>query len=434
MNRVLAGLFFLFGACLPFFTVGPQIANGLWLSPSIFIGLLIAIISIITRGATTRLMLLVAMVMVFALTSMGRHSPGTYVFSLIMLFSVMAPMCLARVGSAHQLALQKGFILGLCATILLVWVEIITQIAGLRALYEGVANLFRSVEGRAGVHNFFVLYQRPQAAFLEPAHLAIYLTISLIVLDIIATPLGKRLHAVTILTILLVGSVVGYVLLVGYFGTRALGLLRHLSFRVRRRRLQSIAVSAGVVALGVMAFVVFQYEAAAGMFDHVVVRFIRTFAAVQAGALTGSEGSRANMLRILFDYWQIEGLSGFLYGTGYGNVSDWLIANYAHLGRFATVARGQLDSIIVGIFVATGILGGVAYLLFAATCLKRVGRDRFLPLFLFFLLLNFANGFLIAYPMWHLFAVIVFLSSGKGGAAEHRMRTPYVQLREAKDW
>ena len=58
-------LFFLFGACLPFFVVGPEIAQGLWTSPSIFIGIIIAALSILKRGMTFRLLLLFSLIPAF---------------------------------------------------------------------------------------------------------------------------------------------------------------------------------------------------------------------------------------------------------------------------------------------------------------------------------------------------------------------------------
>lgn len=434
MTSITRRLFFVFGLCLPFFAVGPQIARGLYASPSILIGLLIVGIAVLARGLTLRFLLLGGMLVLFALTSLGRHSPGTYVFSLIMLLAVMAPMCLARITHRQKQALQKGFILGLCATIVLVWIEIAAQIAGFRALYETVGNVFRPVRDRAGGHNFFFLYQRPYAAFLEPAHLSIYLSLSLLVLDTIRTRMAERLRAFTILTILFVGSVVGYVLLLGYLGTKLVGPLKRFTLHVRRRTMQGIMLSAGLVALGIMALVIFQSEAAAGMFDRVFGRFIRTFGAVQSGTLTGSEGSRANMFRVLLDYWHIEGARGLLFGTGYGNSSEWLIANYGHLDRWATVARGQLDSILVAIFLSTGIFGGFFYLYFTATCLKRVGRERFPAVFFMFLLLNFASGFLIAYPIWHLLATVIFLSPRQEAPFHSAGMVLSPNMREGAKW
>lgn len=404
-------LFFSFGLCLPFYVSGPQIANGLWASPSIFIGIFISAASVLTRGATVRLLLLCSMILVFALTSIARHPPSSYAVSLAMLFSVMAPMCLQRICPAQQYSLQRGFMLGLFATLVIVWAEILTQISGQTMLYRSLGDIFRPVEVRMGAHNFFFLYQRPYAAFLEPAHLAIYLTTSLLVLDFVDTRLSRKLRIATILTILLTGSVVGYVLLLGYLSVKIYGPLRRMSDKISRRKLGATLIATAVIGMGVTVFFVFQPDAAFPMLGRIISRFTRTYAAVQAGTMTGSEGSRANMFRVIFDYWQIEGLSGMLFGTGYGNTSAWLIANYGHFEGSSTVARGQLDSIIVGIFLATGIVGATLYLTFCAVCLKRVGKIFFWPIFLMFLLLNFANGFLIAYPMWHLLAVIILLST-----------------------
>ena len=422
MNALFGQLFFLFGACLPFVVVGPQIANNLYASPSIFIGALIVAVSVLNRGATWRLLLLVTMILVFVLTSLGRHSLSTYALSAVMLLTVMAPMCLAHISASQQAALTKGFILGLCATLVLVWFEIVTQILGLGAIHGGVANIFRPIEQRGGVSNFFVLYQRPYAAFSEPAHLAIHLVMSLLILDVIGTRLADRLRALSILSILFVGSVVGYVLLLGYLGANLVGSSMRYALRVRRRTLRRIALSTGILAMGVVAFAIFQGEAAAAMVDRIAGRFIRTFEVVQEGRLTGSEGSRANTFRILFDYWEAEGLSGFFFGTGYGNISRWLIENYGHLDRSADAAHGRINSIIVANLIATGFFGIVIYFVFILACLKRVGRNRFFPLFFMFLLANFSTGTLIVYSLWHILAIIILLTPPQAVSANQGNR------------
>ena len=402
-------LFFLFGACLPLFVVGPELSEGLWASPSIFVGMAIVTHSIFSGKVTLRLLLLALMIVVFALTSMGRHSPETYIPSLLMLFSVASPICLSRIGREQQKALGIGFIWGLYATLLLVWVQITTQVTGQQALYETVVNLFRPLEFMAKDHNFFMFYFRPSGAFMEPAHLAIYLVMALFVLDLIGNRKSERLRFLTVLTLFFVGSIVGYVLFIGYLAIRYVPSLRRGFKRLDKKVFEKKAVTAtfAVILFVLPAIALFDGSTA---LDHLVERLLRTVEAVQLGNLSGSEGSRANTIRVLFDYWKLEGLYGFMFGTGYGNSSDWLIQNFRNLDSWATVSRGSVDSIIVAILISTGFFGGVFYLFFAALCLSRVGRDSFLRFFMFFLLLNMATGFLIAYPIWHLFAVILLLS------------------------
>lgn len=405
----MSGLFFLFGACLPFFVVGQELAPGLWTSPSIFIGIVIAALSIITRGINSRFLVLIFLILAFALTSIGRHSTGTYVPSLLILFSVLVPLCLPSVGSSGRKALSRGFMWGLSATILIVWIEIATQIAGQQSIYIVVADFFVPLEARMIDHNFFVAYFRPNAAFLEPAHLAIYLVMALFVMDLIGSQFSIRLGGTTIVTLLFVGSLVGYVLLAGYLTARFLPMLH--SFPVQFKKSNFKKRSIYVIFLFILSvFLIYFYFNGVAELNVIVGRVLLVLDALQMGTLSGSEGSRVNTLQILFDYWRIEGLPGFLFGTGYGNASDWLAFNYRQLDVWATVARGSVDSIIVGIFISTGAFGGVLYLIFATVCLVRVGRDRFLGVFLFFLIINFATGFLIAYTIWHLFSVILLLS------------------------
>ena len=408
MRKLISYLVFLFGVCIPFFVVGPRISNGLWLSPSILIGVLLVATSVLVQGLTIRIVFLSIMLFVFALTSAGRHAPDTYLFSLLMLFAVMAPMCVRSISGEQAKWLKVGFICGLLITLVLVWIEILSQVFAQDYIYRFVGNLFAGLEPRMNPHNHFVLYQRPQVAFSEPAHLAIYLSASLLILDLIGSRLTGFLRLATCLTIIAVGSMVGYVLLMAYVLLKLYNACYSSGLKINVIQISSIAFV--LFGFGLLSMVLLKSTVFMEVIDKIFGRIMKTLDVLRSGDLVGSEASRVNVLPVLMDYWRIEGFPGVFFGTGYGNASDWLITNYGHLGGQATVGRGHFDNILVGISLTTGIFGLVFYMLFTVLCISRVGKENFFLIFIIFILLNFSTGFLIAYPIWHLMAIILLIA------------------------
>jgi heme/copper-type cytochrome/quinol oxidase subunit 2 len=388
--------------------VGPEVTQGIWLSPSIFIGIIVFSINLIYKGPTKRLFILIYMIVIFALTSFLRHPLSTYIPSLLMLFSVMAPMCISRISNASKIAIQKGFLGGLCLTILIVWLEVGAQTAGQRGLYEIIANFFRPIEVRIRPHNYFIFYYRPYASFMEPAHLAIYLVMALFMLDSMRIRFLRELRLLNIATIIITGSFVGYFLLIIYVALKFYYNMRFMQKSIKNKIYKRLTIF--TILMIVIVIVSLNVTYMNSIVNILFIRIEKVMTAIRTGSLVGSEASRVNAIIVLFEYWKMEGISGILFGTGYGNISEWLIRNYGHLETWATVSRGSVDNVFVAILIMTGFFGGAIYIYFVYSCFKVLDKRNTYILLFIFIAVNFATGFLISYLVWHLFSVIISTS------------------------
>jgi hypothetical protein len=139
--------------------------------------------------------------------------------------------------------------------------------------------------------------------------------------------------------------------------------------------------------------------------DDYVARLVKTQEDIETLSLVGSEGSRANAVLALPEYWESAGMPGFLFGTGYANYEEWLLSVYGDL-QFSSFAQGAIDSILVAVVLSTGLLGVIAYLAFLANAFGLRVIKLELPLVIFILVVNFAYGQLISGMYWNLLFVL----------------------------
>ena len=391
------GLLYLIGMTLPFPQVGVPLNESFTFSITALVGLLFAFRRIGRDGLTAAHKAGLLMLGVFAATAIARHPVASFALSLGALACAILPFASARLNAGELVALVKGVLVGLCLTLALMSLSIVTQALGATAILGPLAAWLIG-DDQTGM---FLGYIRPHAGFSEPSHLAIYLGVVYVVMDLQIRG-GRRLliwRSVAALAVVFTGSVSGLILLLSYVLARWAGALRELLVRrgsmkaVWRGVMATVAVGLLIVALG---------PDPADLVEEYGWRFVKTLDDIESGNIVGSEGSRVNAVLALPDYWDFAGLPGFWLGTGYANHQAWLIDTYGHLSESATFARGSVDSLLIAVFLATGFVGFVAYTVFLAIAFgTRVLAAQFSVL-VFVLLLNFSYGYLIAGLYWHL--------------------------------
>lgn len=394
-------LLYLTGLTLPFPEVGIPLNEVFTLSFTTLAALAFSIQYLAWRGLTTEHRAAVLMLMVFAATAVTRHAFASYVLSLGALSLGLLVFASSRLSTAQLVNLVRGLIGGLVITLVLMALTIFPQVIGVPGLL-GPARAWLIGTEQTGT---FLGYIRPFAGFSEPSHLAIYLSAVYVVLDLLVRA-GRQLmvlRAVTALAVVLSGSVSGLVLLFSYVVFRWLGAIRRLvSGRISGRFLIRSALASVVVLVLFLALGPDPGELA----TEYSLRLLKTIDDVQTGNLVGSEGSRVNAILALPDYWESAGLPGFLAGTGYANHQGWLIDTYGHLNESATFSRGAIDSVLIAVFLATGIFGFLAYLRVLWVGFGGRVLRLHIALIVFVLVLNFSYGYLIAGLYWQLLFVM----------------------------
>ena len=402
-------LYLLLGITIPFATLGPALPGMIWIAPGLLIGAAILAVSTLLHGINYRMLVGVAMLLVLTATSLARHAPSTYALSLIAFAVSMAPLFITRVSDDSHEKLITGFIIGYLITLFLIFFWIVTQLVNMRDLYESLSP-FRRV--RLNNHNYFVAYYRPQAGFAEPAHLAYYLAFSYAVFDHLKVKWANFLKLSCAIAIFAIGSLVGIVLFATYF---LLKTITHLpKFRLSKRVLTRSILGAGA-SVAVLVTVV-PTSFLMSMYEVVTSRFSKAFDAAQSGRMSGSEGSRVNTLRALFDYWGDQGYAGMLYGEGYGNISAWLSEFYAGI-RWSTMAAGGVDSKFVALAISSGLVGIIFYVSLFFIIFRHFGGSRNLAIIALFIVANLASGGLLVYWKWHLLFVLLLVAQRNHASA-----------------
>lgn len=395
------GVLYLIGLTLPFPEVGLPLNEVFTLSITSLLGLIFAARRLGRHGVLAEHRAASLMLIVFASTAVMRHPFSSYALSLGALTLALLPFATSRLQLREMLSLVKGLLMGLWLTLVLMAMSILPQVVGAPGLLGPLAPILIGTE-QMGV---FLGYVRPFAGFSEPSYLAIYLAVVFIVMDLLVRA-GRSYgfaRVVVAAAVLLTGSVSGLLLLSSYVVARCVGTLG----RLLAGRISVKLVARGVAVTVVLAatFLALGPDPAE-LFEEYALRVVKTLDDVETGNLVGSEGSRVNAVLALPEYWEATGLPGFLIGTGYANHQGWLIGAYGHLNESATFSRGAVDSILIAVFLATGIFGVVTYLWFLACGFGFRVLATHASIAVFVLVLNFSYGYLIAGLYWQLLFVL----------------------------
>lgn len=421
-----AGLLFMLGATLAFPQLGVPLNEFFVLSLTSVLGLVFAVRRWRRLGWQPLHQAAAVMLLVFAATAATRFPVSSYALSIGALGFAVLPLLTPATSDGEVRALVRGLMVGLWLTLALALTTILIQISGLVPLLGPVASLLVGAE-QTGL---FLGYIRPTAGFTEPSHLAIYLATVYVALDLLARAglSPGRSRPFVALGVVFTGSVSGLVLFVAYLAAGWLGGLRRALFG----RLSGAGLVRAAAVIGGLLLIAAYLLSTGPESDEYALRLIRALDDFQTGNLVGSEGSRVNAILALPAYWASAGLPGVLVGTGYANYGDWLIDTFGLLNVSATFSRGEVDSILVVVFLSTGLVGFTAYLVFLYRAFGHRVAMANLPVLVFVLTMNFSYGYLIAGLYWQLLFVLASTARCTTGRSRRPAATrPRVAQRRA---
>lgn len=392
-------LLYMMAFFIPFASLGPTI-SGFVISPSFLFGLLFGCLVFKFRSVSSIQVALALLFIGFSLTAVGRHNPESYIPSLLALAASIFPISRPLDGLSHYRAFSRGFKLGLVFTLAFVALEIASQLAGLSSVYNSMTGIVRDSETIVRQHNFFIAYYRPYGLMSEPAHLALYLVSAFVFLHISGS--SALLQGLTLLGVILTGSVSGILLLVIYFAA----CMFHLtSLRNAFNYRQILRVS--IVALVFTVFLISFWSTISDTFTYLLDRVSVAFRAIQTGELVGSEESRANAFIALPKYWDQKGILGILFGTGYSNYAEWASTNFGSLGLWSALARGDVNNMLVAVMLSTGLLGTLLFFNLLRAIIQSNDVRILSSIGLFALSFQFFYGAMVSYFYWYvLFAIV----------------------------
>lgn len=414
-------LFYMIGWTLPFPVIGIPINVAYTLSLTSLLGIVLASRRLLRDGWQPLHRAALLMLLVFTGTAAWRFPVTSFALSLSALAFALSPLTNLEVHWRELRALIRGLLGGFWMTVGLILLTILSQLIGLERSLGPISTLLVGDEqtGR------FLGYIRPYAGFSEPSHLAIYLVGVFVCVDILSRAgwrMGSRKIVVAFAT-LLTGSVSGLLMLALYLLGRLFGVLG----RIITGRMSKTFVPRALVGLGVAigAFLVVG-PSPADLADEYTLRLIQMLDDMETANLVGSEGSRVNAVLALPEYWESTGTLGFLLGTGYANHEAWLIDTYGHLNENATFARGAVDSIVIAVFLSTGLVGLIAYVGFLYRVLSWPIVKAYPTIVLFLLALNLSYGYLISGLYWQVILVVAVIAR-----ATWSQRPQWLQMRRA---
>lgn len=356
-------------------------------------------------------------------TAIGRHGPLTYLPSLAALVLVVTPLCTSLPRTVRPARVLTMLLAGFIVSLVFAAWDIAFNLIGVPAVEQLIpVGLVADVQTQV-----MLGFRRVKASMAEPAHYALYLVAVIVVVDQ-ASRRGFRIAGeawikiAASLALLSTLSLSGFLLLAGYLFLRVgRGLWESLrSLEIPRSTLPRGLAALGLLVLLAVAgrWLVTRIDPA--LFDLVFGRIDRVIYVVQNAVYRGSEGSRANAIPVMIDYWTSQGLDGVLVGEGYARYQGWLASTFARW-EYSTLAQGRLANVLAILGISTGVVGLVLYLGFVGTVALDSGRRLPAAFVAVWLGMHFAYGFLIGYLLWSLLLVgQVVLGRPAGAPAPHR--------------
>jgi hypothetical protein len=336
----------------------------------------------------------------FAATSVFRHPVLSYGLSLGALLLAILPLTVRPRGQVQVDALLLGFKMGLVLTLFIAFMQIFLQLLPGRLPLQDILG-----EHLTKIQGDFLGYNRPAAGFAEPSHLAIYLCACFALQDHLPAPSGSRAwwKIALGLAIILSGSLSGVAILVAYLAAGMVATLFRRRVRAPGSR-TAMAWMAGLCITAILAVVL--QDSLAEATQAYVDRILTAQQDIALDNLMSSEGSRLFAYLALIDYWDTSGLTGVLFGTGYGNYREFLAQMYGNLSQTTSFGRGDIDNMLVAVLLSTGLFGGLVYTAYTLRQLRGIPAQAKASLIVLLLAINFSYGFLIAPLYWNLLFVL----------------------------
>lgn len=227
---------------------------------------------------------------------------------------------------------------------------------------------------------------RPIGFFLEPAHLAIYANLALMMTKVFIVDKKNyfRIKVLASIIVFLSFSLSGIILLATFLVLENI-LERENPIRILKRLLVGAAGFVVVVIVGQEFFL------------KIIIRLGLLYDALSTGSFGGSEGVRGNALLVGVDFFRNSNIEEMFFGVGPGMVDTWVAKAFMFSGS-STLEDGKVPNALVAIFINHGLLGLVSYIFLTSSIIIK-NTKSYLQLLLFFMI-HFAWGFYIGYLLW----------------------------------
>lgn len=326
------------------------------------------------------------------------YALSEYAPSVALLLTLWVPLLCARYAGWQHRNIVGGLLLGLALSILLASYDVLAWRLGSGPL----ATVLGSTIPQADPREWVFLKLRLQGAMTEPASYAVFLVFVYAALDHWAWTICRArlllatLRILTALALLATVSLSGWILFLVYLAVRQVE--RSDANWKRRRRSRLIAgVSAAVVIVGVA--ILLRSGAMESVGEQVGARIATAVAAVGTGDVAGSEGTRINALRVMWNYWHEEGTARAIWGEGFGNIDSWLKGRFGGQQR-TQLAEGRIHNVFAYIGIASGAVGLSLYIAFVVTVLRAWPSPLPRSYLWLWIVAHFATAQIIDYQLW----------------------------------
>lgn len=322
------------------------------------------------------------------LVTFGNLQLDSGVISLSLLFCLMLPLFVIVPILDLRSYCQKWFLRGQYLNWGICLIGLLLQIVGAPSLGSLIPLMVpqRTTPLLAGL-------LRINGLMIEPSFLAIYLVFGYIVNEYVPQRQGQRdiARVVFVGLLLLTGSLSGLSLWLLYLGLMFLERFGKILWFCRIQKTTAFrGVRVGLVTVGLMLLLALVGGQNLGsvFWEYLVYRWDRVVLFLRTANFYSSEGVRLSAIPIAFQYLK----EGHLFGEGYSNVEQWLVA-------YTWLADGKIHNIYTYLLIAFGLPGVVLFLALLFVVVRSAGRRNFWALIVW-VVAGFATGHLIIYYLW----------------------------------
>ncbi len=396
-------LYFLFGFFIPFTTLGIKLGPQWSLTPSLVMGSLFGILTIL-RGRYYIFAIFYFFFIFYIVFNMWfTSSIGAQALSLIAL--VGSSICIISVGYIEKFgfsSIYDGFYLSFRIVLLIVLMDLLFQALGLKELSDFISLGITDGHNRWTPYNTFGPFTRPYATFYEPSKLGFYGFFSYIFFSLTdgGHPVSKKKYAV-LLTLLSMS-------MTGIFSLLIYRFLETSNFKSVSFYNSALFTKSSIKNFILIFFVgapiayLFFYD----VISSLLFRFNTIFSLLTNYSLMGSTGSRLlGGLYAIGIFFQ-EGFLDLLLGFGWGMQKIWLQDVFSFLGDASQLHSGNLYDKFSLIILSLGLIGFSLLIILLTLFFREIKSDSPVQSLFIILVWGFSSGQVLGYLDWQLLLLI----------------------------
>ena len=382
---------YLFGFSIPFYTLGIQLVDQIYISFPLLAFYIFTIFFILSGRFSQKILFLIVLLnlYIFAITII-RVPLLEFIFAFSAFFiSTLALSINFERNPILYCSFIKGFISAAWITIVL----ILLSFLALLVLNESQMYLLEPLGYKTNYGAGFFGFTRPTIFFIEPAHLSMYLVCVFVVTSFSVTNSYNNnvLNKLSFIAIMISGSLAGAVILVTFLITKK-----------RRGFLQYFVTIFYTIILISIMYIFFQDS-------EIFSRLYRAFTTFSSHNYGGSEGQRVGSIRVIYDTIKDGNIIITLFGTGFSDYSTYLGNLYSDSITGSAFRYGKISNSISVYFVSVGMTGFLLTIyvfgvIFGANNIR-------LEHLLVILLLMFVYGTFINYLLWVLIIALMKINT-----------------------